>query len=268
MPVVAESTHVLTFTRDRVVKQYRSWGCGEPDREWAGLAVLHQHARGLSPQPLRRRVEHGAPVIEMTRVAGEPLGATPLSHDQVEAVAGALAQMYQAVPGETLTSLPERRRGPGELRSLTWRWAQQVPQETCPPAAEAVRAAWAWLSSGDSGIVPAERVFTHADGNLANFIWDGQRCRIVDFEDSGVSDPAYEIADLLEHPSVRLAGLIGAGDLIEALGLPEAQRSRLREFRRLMAVYWLLMLLPGRPGHQRNPPGSLKRQAVHVTGML
>ena len=112
MPVVAESTHVLTFTRDRVVKQYRSWGRGEPDREWDGLGVLHHHARGLSPQPLRRHVAHGAPVIEMTRVAGEPLGAAPLSHDQVAAVARALAQMFQAVPAQTLTRLPERQSGP------------------------------------------------------------------------------------------------------------------------------------------------------------
>ena len=63
MPVVAESTHVLTFAGDRVVKRYRSWDRGEPDREWDGLGVLHHHARGLSPRPLRRRVEDGAPVI-------------------------------------------------------------------------------------------------------------------------------------------------------------------------------------------------------------
>jgi thiamine kinase-like enzyme len=41
---------------------------------------------------------------------------------------------------------------------------------------------------------PAAKVFGNADGNLANFLWDGARCRIVDFEDSGVSDPAYEAA--------------------------------------------------------------------------
>lgn len=49
---------------------------------------------------------------------------------------------------------------------------------------------------------------------------DGERCRIVDFEDTGVGDPAYEIADLLEHPSVRLPAQIGASDLTDALGLP------------------------------------------------
>jgi hypothetical protein len=81
----------------------------------------------------------------------------------------------------------------------------------------------------------------------------------VDFEDGGVSDPAYEVADLLEHVSVRPRGLLKADDLVEALALSRSQRARLRMFRRPMAVYWLFMLLPGNPAHYRNPPGSLER---------
>jgi aminoglycoside phosphotransferase (APT) family kinase protein len=268
MPVVAPSTHVLTFTATRVVKQYRSWDHGEADREWAGLSVLHRHAPGLSPQPLRRRTGHGAPVIEMTRVPGEPLGTTPLSQAQVGAAARALTQMYRAVPGQTLASLPERRWGPGEMRSRTRRRIQQTPGGTCPVAAEALSAAGAWLSSDDSAAAPAEPVFAHADGNIANLIWDGERCRLVDFEDSGVSDPAYEVADLLEHPSVRLPRLISASDFAGALGLPRTMTPRLLGFRRLMAIYWLLMLLPGNPGHDRNPAGSLEDQAGHVLRLL
>jgi thiamine kinase-like enzyme len=145
--------------------------------------------------------------------------------------------MYWAVPREALKSLPERqwvgRRPPGEL-----------------------------------GGPLADRVFTHGDGNLGNFLWDGVGCHVVDFEDAGVSDPAYEAADLLEHVSVRLRGLIEADDLIEALGLSRSQQARLRGFRRLMAVYWLLMLLPGNPAHHRNPPGSLEWQAAHLGQLL
>jgi hypothetical protein len=60
----------------------------------------------------------------------------------------------------------------------------------------------------------------------------------------------------------------GADDFIGALDLTEGQSSRLRAFRRLMAVYWLLMLLPGGPSHHRNPPGSLESQAAHVSRLL
>ena len=72
-----ESTHELEFTADRVVKRFRSWDRGEPEREWAGLAVLYRHAPGLAPQPLERRVDDGGPAVVMTRVRGEPLGAAP-----------------------------------------------------------------------------------------------------------------------------------------------------------------------------------------------
>jgi hypothetical protein len=187
---VAASTHSLTFTADRVVKRYRSWDRGEPDREWSGLGLLHQHAPGASPQPLRRCAEDGAPVIEMTRVAGEPLGTAKLSPAQVDALAHTLTRLYWAAPGEALARQPEPlgvgRRPTRELPALLRGWVHGSPPVTCPPAA----------------------------------------------------------------------------------GLSRSQRARLRGFRRLMAVYWLLMLLPGNPAHQRNPPGSLERQAAHVCRLL
>ena len=85
---MVESTHSLTFTGNRVIKRYRSWDRGEPDREWAGLGILHRHAPGIGPQPLRRWSEDGTPAIEMTRVPGLSLGGQKLSSAQI----GALAQ--------------------------------------------------------------------------------------------------------------------------------------------------------------------------------
>jgi aminoglycoside phosphotransferase (APT) family kinase protein len=269
--LVVESTHQLTFTRDRVIKRFRSWDKGEPEREWAGLEMLHRHAPGLAPQPLQRRIEEGAPVVVMTRVGGEPLGAAPLTRDQLAALGRTLQVMYAAVPAEAMASLPERRWGPAELLSTVRSWiAEPVPAQS-PLVRAAARAASSWLGSGEASVLAgplAERVFSQADGNLGNFVWDGARCRVVDFEDSGISDPAYEVADLVEHVSAWLPGLIRADDLIEALGFGEAQRARLARCRRLMAVFWLLMLLPGNPGHQRNPAGSAERQAQRVLELL
>lgn len=268
---MVESTHQLTLTRDRVVKRFRSWDKGEPEREWAGLQVLHRHAPGLAPQPLQRRAEDGAPVIVMTRVAGEPLGTAPLTREQLAALGQALQVMHAAVPAEALTGIPERRWGPAELCSTLRSWIAEPIPEPGPAVGAAARAASSWLGSGEVSVLAgplAQRVFSHADGNLANFVWDGARCRVVDFEDSGISDPAYEVADLLEHVSACLQGLIKEDDLIEALGFCAAQRARLRGFRRLMAVFWLLMLLPGNPGYRRNPPGSAERQAERVLGLL
>jgi Ser/Thr protein kinase RdoA (MazF antagonist) len=38
-----------------------------------------------------------------------------------------------------------------------------------------------------------------ADLNPANILWDGDTCRLVDFEDGGLTAPAFELADHLEH---------------------------------------------------------------------
>jgi hypothetical protein len=192
MRQVAESTHSLTFTGDRVVKRFRSWDRGEPDREWAGLGLLHEHVPGVSPQPLCRRSEDGVPVIEMTRVPGVPLGEARLTPAQVAALAQALRQMYWAVPREALKSLPERQwvggRPPGELPSLVRSWVRDTGPVACASASDAVEAAAAWLDSADFGNLGgplADRVFTHGDGNLGNFLWDGTGCHVVDFEDAG-----------------------------------------------------------------------------------
>lgn len=268
---MVESTHQLTMNRDRVLKRFRSWDRGEPEREWAGLELLHRYAPGLAPQPLQRRVADGVPVIVMTRVGGEPLGAAPLTREQLSALAQALQMMHAAVPADALSGIPDRRWGPAELCAKLRSWiAEPIPEPSASIGA-AVRAASSWLGSVDVSILagpPAERVFSQADGNLGNFIWDGARCHVVDFEDSGISDPAYEVADLVEHVSAWLPGLINEDDLIDALGFCVAQRARLLGFRRLLAVFWLLMLLPGNPGHRRNPPGSAERQAKRVLALL
>lgn len=54
---VQSDTHDLTFTATEVRKQFLSWDRGEPDREWACLTVLSDHAPGLAPRPVRRGVD-------------------------------------------------------------------------------------------------------------------------------------------------------------------------------------------------------------------
>jgi hypothetical protein len=83
-----------------------------------------------------------------------------------------------------------------------------------------------------------------------------------------VSDPAYEVADLVEHVSVTLHGLVDADAVVSLLELDAEQRRRLAGFRRLMAAFWLLMLLPGSRAHHRNPEGAVDLQARRLLDML
>ena len=99
-------------------------------------------------------------------------------------------------------------------------------------------------------------------------IWDGATCRLVDFEEFGRSDLAYEVADVVEHASSRLDRHLDADALLARLALTDAQRARLAVHRRLLASFWLVMLLPGNRGFDRNPPGSTEDQARHLLALL
>lgn len=107
-----------------------------------------------------------------------------------------------------------------------------------------------------------------ADLNPANILWDGETCRLVDFEDGGLTDPAYELADHIEHLAGRQSGVFDCDALVEAVGLTAREQQRMRAYRPLLAVFWLSMLLPGNVGFRRNPPGSTEAQASHCLALL
>jgi hypothetical protein len=149
--------------------------------------------------------------------------------------------------------------------------ARAVPGD--PLARQALSAGTAWLASAalDSHLPPGEdAVLGQGDGNLANFLWDGDggHVSIVDFEDSGPSDRAFELAALVEHLSAWPYSRLDAESFLGRFSLTRPQRSRLTEYRRLSALFWLLMLLPGGPASTRNPPGTLDLQASRLLTLL
>ncbi|WP_341928124.1 aminoglycoside phosphotransferase family protein [Nocardioides psychrotolerans] len=268
---MGQTTHDLDLATDRVTKTFRLRHGDEADREWDGLALLERHAPGLAPAPLEQRERDGRPEVVMSRVPGQPLGAAPVSDAQLDALAVALRRLHGAVPADELTGLPLRRADQAGFVAEMRVWALEGHPTVPAVVEQALAAALAWLGGPEADALargPVDRVFTHGDGNIANLLWDGDTCRVVDFEDAGVSDPAYEVADLLEHVSVGLRGIVRPEDLLERLGLSDAQHRRVLSARRLFATFWLLMLLPGNRADARNPPGTLERQAMRVLDLL
>jgi hypothetical protein len=268
---VPATTHDVVQHAGTVTKTFRLRHGDEADREWSALTLLDRHAPGLAPAPLERAIRDGSPVVVMSQLPGEPLGAEPLTAAQTAGLATALNRLHTAVPDDVLAALPVRRSGGAEMIGDLQAWAAEPAPPLEAPVADALAAATQWLHSPEAASLtgpPADPVFTQADGNLANFLWDGATCRVVDFEDSGLSDRTLEVADLLEHVSASLRGLVDQDALIAALDLTEAQRQRLGTARRMFASFWLLMLLPGNPGHARNPAGSLAHQVERFQGLL
>ncbi|GAA3718080.1 hypothetical protein GCM10022224_099750 [Nonomuraea antimicrobica] len=252
-----QHTHELSYEGDRVVKRYLDSKPGAADREWRALNLLAEHAPGLAPEP----IAYDGDVVTMSRIGGVPLRGLLARAVHVSAMADALAELHAAVPEQVLRGLPVR---PWQREALVdWvrrRCGSWEPRD--PLADRAVKEGLRWLegwSPGETGIRPA---FGAGDGNLANFLWDGSRVRIVDFEDSGRSDVAFELAELAEHVSMWVDGEV---EIARRFELTPPEERRLRDCRKAHALVWLFLLSHEGP---RNPPGTFRRQVERVLARL
>jgi aminoglycoside phosphotransferase (APT) family kinase protein len=259
------SNHVVTIEGDVVRKRYRRTARGEPAREWAALVLLDEHSPGLAPRPLARRTD--PPVVVMSRVAGDPLD-TVLTPGTTSAMVEAYRRLF-AVPVQPDT--PLRHWHPDAFLRSNVEWLEEQHARTDLPdvVRRALAAARAWHADPPHGIDEIhDPVVAQGDGKVDNVLWDGSRVRLVDFEGFGVGDLAFEVADLVEHISSRLRGLRDPESLIAGFDLSPVRTERVASYRIVLATFWLLMLLPGNPGHGLNPDGSDARQAVHLLELL
>ncbi|GAA3528569.1 hypothetical protein GCM10022419_004270 [Nonomuraea rosea] len=250
-------THDLTYEGGLVTKRYIDGKLGAAEREWRALSLLAEHAPGLAPEPIA--FEDGA--VRMSRIDGVSLHGSSVTAEHAAAMAAALAELHAAVPAHVLGGVPLR---PWQRAAIVeWighrhaEWTSREPL-TDLAAKEGAR----WLESwepGDEGIRP---VFGAGDGNLANFMWDGSRIRIVDYEDSGSSDLAFELAELAEHVSLWVDGEV---EIVDRFELSRAEERRLRECRKAHVLVWFYLLSYE---HPRNPPGTFQRQAERVLARL
>ena len=264
-----QHTHDIEFVDGVVRKTYVSWSKGEPDREWAALEHLEQHAPGLGPRPIERSVADGRPVVVMSRVPGEPLDGT-LSLLQMAALTSALQVLF-TVPVPAV--LPERANDPSSFPHLFGSWlAREYEWTRCQDSVlvrHAVAVARAWTDDHEiASDWIVDRVIALGDGNLDNVLWDGDVCRLIDWEEYGASDFAYELADVVEHASSRLQRRLDVEEFLRAFGLDPAQRARVEHHRKMFACFWLAMLLPGNRGWHRNPRGATEDQARHVLRLI
>jgi Predicted choline kinase involved in LPS biosynthesis len=192
--------------------------------------------------------------------------------EQTAALADAVETLQRAIPSEVLLGLPSRLLHPRDaLRNLRAWCARRPPPVADPLVAEAFGAVTDWVGRPRLDEVFAAEpppVFGSGDGNLANFLWDGSRVRVVDFEFSGRSDRAYEVAEVLEHLSARAYDAFDPEVLLSRFELTASESARLRDCRRLLALFWFLAVLSEDPADPRNPPGTGVRQAEHLLALL
>ncbi|WP_243694994.1 aminoglycoside phosphotransferase family protein [Labedella populi] len=266
-------THDISFAETEVRKRFLRWADGEAAREWACLKLIWTHAPGIAPRPLRLEKAGDHPVVVMERLAGTPLGGAPLSAAQTEALGRTLLRLH-GIPTEVIeeAGLAERRLGPSTLPEALRGWlCEQHDLSACHDPAlitAGIAAGAEWLAQPDALPAPELSCLGIADLNPTNVLWDGRACRLVDFEDGGLTDPAYDLADHVEHIASRTHGVFDPETLGSAVGLSDGARERMRAYRPLWATFWLAMLLPGNGGFHRNPPGTTELQARHLLALV
>ena len=258
------STHLIELVDGHVVKRFRSWSRGEQQREWQALNLLAEFAPGLGPAPLGADLDANPPLIQMTRVPGEPLAGRPILPHHLDAITTTVNRLHACVPPDALARVPPHpwlaEGMTNHLRSLA---STPHPPHEDPRIRVAFAAALHWLNLAPEPAEPLTPVFGQGDSNPANFLWDGKRLRLVDFEDSGRNDRAFELAGLTEHVSVWYEAGIEAAVLLDRFELTAAESARVLFYRQGFSVFWLFLL--------RNRAASepvLLRQAGHLLDLL
>lgn len=128
-----------------------------------------------------------------------------------------------------------------------------------------------WLAQSaleSAGRPEVPNVFGPGDGNLANYLWDGEQVQVVDFEDSGLSDRAFELAEITEHVGSWVEHPLAVDAFLAHFDLTKTESARLVDCRRLLALVWLFLLAFDDADNPRNPPGTAERQASRLLGLL
>jgi aminoglycoside phosphotransferase (APT) family kinase protein len=259
------SNHDVKIEGDVVRKRYRRTSRGEPEREWAALVLLDEHAPGLAPRPVA--YESNPPTVVMSRVAGDPLD-TLLTSELLSAMLEAYRTLF-AVPVQPDTPLRYWHPEAFLRNNVDWIDEEHTRAGLPQPVRRALAIARQWHVDPPLAIDEIrDPVNAQGDGKVDNVLWDGARVRLVDFEGFGVGDLAFEVADLAEHISSRLRNLREPESVIAGFDLSTIQQQRVKAYRIVLATFWLLMLLPGNPAHNLNPEGSDVLQAMHLLGLL
>lgn len=110
-------------------------------------------------------------------------------------------------------------------------------------------------------------VFCNGDGNLSNYLWDGTRVQVVDFEYSGQNDQAFALAEITEHVSAWVDTDFDVPHFLSHFDIPVGDATQLLDARRLLAFEWLYVLAQQEPGKE-NPVGTVERQAYRLMTLL
>ena len=227
------------------LKLYRVDKRQRDQREWLALRWLSSHGHHFAPRPIDYYADTRAPAIVMEFIDGDWLGEQKLSRVQLAGLVEAHQQLYRVTPDCPGAQFQPAIGSPRVMvpRVQAGEWGGD-PANGDALAQEAYGLWERWRKGDDPALLlePAPQVFSRGDPNLANCCWSRGRLRIVDFEYSGWSDRAFDLADLVEHVQSRVTPEEEWVWFVEQFGLSGREQQRFRAARRLSALFWLMKM--------------------------
>jgi len=170
-------------------------------REYHALQALTQAGLEIAPRPLLLdRDRHSNPVVVMTWLDGTVGDDLPASDDDWRRLVEHLAAIQRVTPHTTsipLTDAVLSMRSPAEGIERIRRETDAIPRADQP--APLRRLVERFEAHAFPTWPPPPTSLRRGDPNLRNIVRRRGPWASVDWEYSGLSDPAFEIADLIAH---------------------------------------------------------------------
>lgn len=233
---------------DRVpicVKIYKVDDRRRLEREWNALTLLTGAGVDDIPRPLWCLDDPDLPVIGMTLLPGVSIPDLPDPVAAVTALPELLCRIHAVPLAGGFRRLPRIDSAQHYVERINRVWAAQLLQHQQDDLTiELRRLLSQWRRSGDGDVTCEWRPprFSRGDANLINWLWDGHRLRVVDFEFCGHSGLVFDAADLVEHISARIIPDDIWHALLPDLGVTPAEHRRFHAAQRTCALRWLAVL--------------------------
>lgn len=224
------------------VKFTRQDGRDRAGREWNTLHVLREAGLAIAPTPLlleRERYAH--PVVVQSWETGTVADSPPTQDAAWDALLDHLRTVHSLTPERVHRALPRT--------VLTMKDADEALDAIHSQCALLPAAGWRGdlreLVQRAEAIAwpvwpPVTLTLCRADPNIRNFLQRPGPWKSVDWEYSGWCDPAFEIADLIVHPSYAAVSEERWEWVIRRYCGPDTGEveQRIRVYRTLMLVWW------------------------------
>ena len=212
-------------------------------REYCALQTLARAGLEIAPRPLLvERDRYRAPVVVMTWLAGTVSDDLPSSDDEWVRLVEHVAAIHRVTPSTTSIDLSEAvlsMRSPSDGLARVRLEVEQIPRADQPAALRRLLEAFERHDFPSWPTPPTS--LRRGDPNIRNIVRRPGAWASVDWEYSGWSDPAAEIADLIAHaayldvPAERWAWVT---QVYASLGHDPGVIGRIDVYTSLMYGFW------------------------------